>query len=137
MRTGDAVDPVRADAERVARAIQNLVSNAVDHTGAGGVVRVVVQDQGDRVSLAVEDDGPGVPADQRDAIFDRFHRTDTSRSRGGGGAGLGLAIVRAIAETHGGRVFAETSPEGGARIGFELPREGPSEGRPPGCISDL
>jgi signal transduction histidine kinase len=75
----------------------------------------------DRIRFTVEDDGPGIPADQRERVFDRFHRTDTARDRASGGTGLGLAIVRAIAEAHGGRVAAAASPEGGARIEFELP----------------
>jgi two-component system, OmpR family, sensor kinase len=132
---GDAVATVRADPHRIARAIQNLVRNAMEHTDPGGLVRVVVEADHDTASVAVEDDGPGVPADQRDAIFDRFHRTDSSRSRLGGGAGLGLAIVRAIIEAHGGRVFAEVAPEGGARIGFALPRHGLEGGRGPGSAA--
>ena len=73
-----------------------------------------------RVRFAVEDDGPGIAADQRERVFDRFHRTDAARDRATGGAGLGLAIVRAIAEAHGGSVAAGQSPEGGARLELEL-----------------
>jgi signal transduction histidine kinase len=69
----------------------------------------------------VEDDGPGIPPDQRERVFDRFHRTDRARDRASGGAGLGLAIVKAIAEAHRGRVAAGTSQAGGARIELELP----------------
>ena len=61
------------------------------------------------------------PRDERERVFDRFHRTDPSRSRREGGSGLGLAIARAIVEAHGGRIWADTSPEGGARVAFELP----------------
>ena len=75
--------------------------------------------------FVVEDDGPGIPADQRERVFDRFHRTDAARDRASGGAGLGLAIVRAIAEAHGGAGGAGRSPEGGARIELELPRFAP------------
>ena len=64
---------------------------------------------------------PGFPPDERERIFDRFHRTDLSRTRREGGSGLGLAIARAIVEAHRGRIWAEASPEGGARIAFELP----------------
>ena len=70
--------------------------------------------------FVVEDDGPGIRADQRERVFDRFHRTDAARDRASGGAGLGLAIVRAIAEAHGGRVSAGASAEGGARMVLEL-----------------
>ncbi len=84
----------------------------------------------------IEDDGPGIAADQRERVFDRFHRTDAARDRASGGTGLGLAIVRAIAEAHGGRVNAEQSSEGGARMVFELPHfsaEPTRPGRSPGA----
>lgn len=113
---------LRADGDRLAQAIRNLARNAVEHTAEGGLVRLVVRplDAG-RLELAVEDDGPGIPADQRAHIFDRFHRTDAARTRAVGGSGLGLAIVRAIAEGHGGAVAAGAAPEGGARVAFTLP----------------
>ena len=71
--------------------------------------------------FVVEDDGPGIPEQQRELVFDRFHRTDSGRTRAAGGAGLGLAIVKAIAEAHHGRVRATAGPLGGARIELELP----------------
>jgi two-component system OmpR family sensor kinase len=112
-----------ADPDRLAQALRNLVANAIAHTAPEhGVVRMVVEARpGARVRFCVEDDGPGIPAAQRERVFDRFHRTDAARDRASGGTGLGLAIVRAIAEGHGGRVSAEESPEGGARMVFELP----------------
>jgi signal transduction histidine kinase len=72
--------------------------------------------RGERLRFLVEDDGPGIPSEQRERVFDRFHRTDSARDRASGGTGLGLAIVRAIALAHGGDVSAARSPEGGARI---------------------
>jgi two-component system, OmpR family, sensor kinase len=113
---------LRADEDRLARVVRNLGRNAVEHTGPDGLVRLCV-DAGPRgwVEIAVEDDGPGIPPEQRDRVFDRFHRVDTSRARGKGGAGLGLAIARAIVEAHGGRIAAGASPDGGARVAFLLP----------------
>ncbi len=70
----------------------------------------------------VSDDGPGIPADRRERVFDRFHRTDSARDRASGGTGLGLAIVRAVADAHGGRAAAGESSSGGARMVLELPR---------------
>jgi two-component system OmpR family sensor kinase len=126
-----------ADPDRLAQALRNLIGNAIDHTAPDrGLVRVRVERVDNRASdrvtagtgirFLVEDDGPGIPADQRERIFDRFHRTDAARDRASGGTGLGLAIVRAIAEAHGGWVTASASPEGGARIAFELPRFTPA-----------
>jgi signal transduction histidine kinase len=112
-----------ADPDRVAQALRNLVANAIEHTVAPhGLVRLRVETvAGGAVRFVVEDDGPGIPEDQRERVFHRFHRTDSARSRSSGGTGLGLAIVRAIADAHGGSVRAEVSPEGGARMILELP----------------
>jgi len=76
---------------------------------------------GPSVSFTVDDDGPGIPEEERAAVFDRFHRLDAGRSREAGGAGLGLAIVAAIAEAHGGSTHARTSPLGGAEMVLEIP----------------
>jgi signal transduction histidine kinase len=122
---------LRADPDRLAQALRNLVGNAIDHTAAErGLVRMRVEAvPGGRIRFLVEDDGPGIPADQRERVFHRFHRIDTARDRASGGAGLGLAIVRAIADAHGGTVTAGQSPEGGARIELELPGFTPAHGR--------
>jgi signal transduction histidine kinase len=118
---------LRADPDRLAQALRNLIANAVGHTASGkGLVRLSVQRvsagrlPGVGVRFVVEDDGPGVPEDQRERVFDRFHRTDAARDRASGGVGLGLAIVRAIAEAHGGRVSAGEADAGGARFEMEL-----------------
>jgi signal transduction histidine kinase len=113
-----------ADPDRLAQALRNLIANAIEHTAPGrGLVLLRVQSAGDdRVRFVVEDDGPGIPAEERERVFDRFHRTDEARDRASGGTGLGLAIVDAIAKAHGGTVRASASPTGGARIELELPR---------------
>jgi two-component system, OmpR family, sensor kinase len=113
---------IDADPDRLAQVIHNLAQNAVAHTPNGGLVRLSAASNGRYVRFAVEDDGPGIPPDQRDRIFDRFHRTDYSRARTAGGSGLGLAIARALVEAHGGKIRAGESPEGGARVEFDLPR---------------
>jgi two-component system, OmpR family, sensor kinase len=112
---------LRADPDRLAQALRNLIVNATQHTGPGGLVRVTAEPLGDAVVLAVEDDGPGIPESEREAVFDRFHRTDGSRSRSLGGTGLGLAIVRAIVEAHHGHVAVEEAPGGGTRIVLFMP----------------
>jgi signal transduction histidine kinase len=114
--------PVRADEDRLAQALRNLLRNAIAHTEENGRVELGVQAADGRLRFIVDDDGPGIPADQRSAVFDRFHRLDGGRSRDAGGAGLGLAIVQAIASAHGGRVWAESAPAGGARVVLEIPQ---------------
>jgi two-component system OmpR family sensor kinase len=105
----------------------NLIGNAVSHTPAGSHVHASVRYDGAAVTLTVEDDGPGVPPDLRDRIFDRFVRGDgDSGSRSG--SGLGLAIVKAVADGHGGHVALESPESGGARFVVTLPgsrREAP------------
>jgi signal transduction histidine kinase len=114
---------LRADPDRLAQALRNLVGNAIDHTAAErGEVRMRIERVGGhRIRFLVEDNGPGIPADQLERVFDRFHRTDSARDRASGGTGLGLAIVRAIAEAHGGNVAVARSALGGARVELELP----------------
>ncbi|HYM55725.1 MAG TPA: HAMP domain-containing sensor histidine kinase, partial [Solirubrobacteraceae bacterium] len=126
---------LRADPDRLAQALRNLLGNAIDHTAPEhGLVRMRVEEAPrERLRFIVEDDGPGIPVDQRERVFHRFHRTDAARDRASGGTGLGLAIVRAITDAHGGTVKAGSSPEGGARIELELPGFTPAYGAaPPG-----
>jgi signal transduction histidine kinase len=113
-----------ADPDRLAQALRNLARNAIVHTDEDqGLVRLEVQRVApDRIRFVVLDDGPGIPVAERERVFERFHRVDPGRSRAEGGAGLGLAIVRAIAEAHGGSVRAgEPSNGGGARVELVLP----------------
>ena len=119
--SASATGALDGDADRIAQAIRNLTRNAIEHTAPGGLVRLTAEARGERLELAVEDDGPGIPEAERERIFDRFHRTDGSRARSLGGSGLGLAIARAIVLAHGGRIWADQSAEGGARVALELP----------------
>ena len=114
---------VRADPDRLAQALRNLIANAIAHTEPErGHVRLSVEALGAGViRFVVADDGPGIPEDQLQRIFDRFHRTDSARDRASGGTGLGLAIVRAIVQAHGGRVRARAGVQGGAQLELELP----------------
>jgi signal transduction histidine kinase len=126
----DAPDPciVRGDPSTLARAIDNLRDNAARH--ATSSVLVTISNPGrDTVDVHVDDDGPGVPPEDRERIFERFVRLDTARARSGGGTGLGLAIVRAIAHAHGGTVSVTDSALGGARFTLSLPAV-PAEDRP-------
>ena len=104
----------------------NLLDNAIKYGKQGGSVRMTVSRWDDGAVLLVDDDGPGVPADLRDRIFERFYRIDESRSRtdgATGGTGLGLAIVKHAAAALGGRVIVDESPLGGARFKVTLPED--------------
>jgi signal transduction histidine kinase len=107
-------DPlVRADECAVMRIAGNLIENAVRHGGTGVQVGVGIVREERCVILVVEDNGPGIPAEDQLRIFDRFFRSDRTRTRATGGAGLGLALCRALAEMHGGCVrYSPESPKG-------------------------
>lgn len=116
-----AVAPVAADGDRgqLVRVVRNLLENAVRHARTAVVLSLV--QEGSEVVLTVDDDGPGIPPEQRTAVFERFTRLDEARTAGQGGAGLGLAIVRDVVHRHGGAVTAGASPAGGARLEVRLP----------------
>jgi len=116
-----ALPTVQADSQRLEQILGNLLDNALRHTPSGGTIRLELKSDAQSILLTVEDSGPGIPEDQLDLIFERFHRVDTARSRSDGGTGLGLAIARKLAEAHGGSLRAENRPEGGARFILSLP----------------
>jgi signal transduction histidine kinase len=107
--------------EHVERVLFNLVTNALRHTPSDGSVAVRVESADGAVLVSVEDTGEGLAPEALRRMFDRFWRGDEARTAGRGGAGLGLAIARALVEAHGGRIWAENRPAGGARISFTLP----------------
>jgi signal transduction histidine kinase len=115
------VDPVTLNAERMSRVLANLCGNAIRHAPVGGVVHVSARRDAEGVVVTVEDNGPGFEAADLPHIFEQFYRGEQARSRATGGAGLGLAIARGIVEAHGGRIWAENRPSGGATVGFRLP----------------
>ncbi len=114
--------PIDADAEELERVLANLLGNAFRHARRN--VRCTLRAAGDRAAVSVEDDGPGIPPELRQAVFDRF-RQGAGRGGGGGSAGLGLAIARDLVELHGGRIEAGEAAAGGARLSFELPLRAP------------
>lgn len=110
---------VELGAGELERVLGNLVDNAVRH--AVSEVRLSVVPAGARVVVRVDDDGPGIPAADRDRVFERFARLDDARDRDAGGAGLGLAIVREVVRRRGGEARLVDSPHGGLRVEVELP----------------
>jgi two-component system, OmpR family, osmolarity sensor histidine kinase EnvZ len=109
---------VRGDAVALRRLFANLIDNALRY---GADAKITIVRASSVVTVFVDDDGPGIPALERAAVFEPFYRVEGSRSRETGGAGLGLAIARAITEAHGGKISAEAAPGGGARMHVSLP----------------
>ncbi len=105
--------------EKVERVLLNLLANALRHTPSDGSVAVRVEPDRGAVRVTVEDTGEGLDDEAERRMFDRFWRSDPARSHRG--AGLGLAIARGLVEAHGGRIWAENRPGGGARVSFTLP----------------
>jgi two-component system OmpR family sensor kinase len=112
---------IGVDPDLIAQVIRNLLTNARRHAGPDGRVALSAQADGGSLLVVVDDDGPGIPSEQREQVFDRFHRNEPSRDRASGGSGLGLGIARSIVEMHDGRIWVEDSPLGGARVCFDLP----------------
>jgi signal transduction histidine kinase len=126
LRNGLVVDTSRVGHGRVlgdqlalGQVVRNLLDNAARH--AQRRVEVSVHQDGSRVMLTVDDDGAGIPEDQRERVFERFVRLDEARARDDGGSGLGLAIVREISRAHGGEAAVGLSALGGARFTVDLP----------------
>jgi two-component system phosphate regulon sensor histidine kinase PhoR len=112
----------RADANRLEQVFANLVDNAIKYGRPNGKVAIngrLLEDN--RIEVHVHDDGPGIPPESLDRIFERFYRVDKARSRDQGGTGLGLSIVKHIVQAHGGEVWARSELGKGATIFFTLP----------------
>lgn len=120
--TLDQPEPVEvnADAIRLGQVVNNLLDNALKYTPAGGRVVLTARSESKAALITVTDNGPGVPATEREAIFRRLYRGDSSRSQRG--LGLGLSMVKAIVEAHGGNAAVDDAPGGGARFTVRLPR---------------
>jgi len=109
------------------------LENAAKYTGEGTPIDVVASQRDGEVVIAVSDRGPGIPEDERERIFEKFHRGVSERTKGG--VGLGLTICRAIVATHGGRIWVENREGGGASFELSLPLTG--EPPPPGTLPEI
>lgn len=115
----DSAPPIHADGRRLQHALINLMTNAIDHTPAGGRVEVGVAERSGETTFTVADNGRGIPEEEIDRIWERFYKTDRSRSEPG--TGLGLAIVKHVALAHGGRVDVDSKPGAGATFRITVP----------------
>ena len=118
---GEDVDPLPLNSAKISRVLDNLISNSLRYTPKGGRIVITADRDGDRVIVSVEDSGPGFNEEDIPRLFEQFYRGEQARTRATGGAGLGLSIAHGVVEAHGGRIWAENVPGGGARVSFELP----------------
>jgi signal transduction histidine kinase len=118
--SGVSAAQIHGDPEQLARAVRNLTDNAARH--ATGIVSLSLVEQDGAAVLSVADDGPGIPIDQHERVFERFTRLDEARTPGAGGAGLGLAITREIVERHGGTITIDADHRPGTRFLIVLPK---------------
>ncbi|MGX1315303.1 two-component system OmpR family sensor kinase [Streptomyces calvus] len=123
--TGAGPLRLRVDPQRIRQVLDNLLTNAAVHTPAGTPVSVEVTADGDTALVRVADAGPGIPAEDRERVFDRFYRVDKARSRDRGGSGLGLSVARSLARAHGGGIDVSSAP-GSTVFTLRLPSPGGS-----------
>jgi two-component system phosphate regulon sensor histidine kinase PhoR len=113
-----------ADVNRLEQVLANLVDNAIKYGRGQGTISIGGQKaDGDQIEIFVQDDGPGIPPESLDRVFERFYRVDKARSREQGGTGLGLSIVKHIVQSHGGKVWVKSELGKGATFFFTLPGE--------------
>jgi signal transduction histidine kinase len=116
-----SLPPVAADPEKVRHVLSNLIENAVKYSPGGGRIRVCLDLVRSSVRFSVTDEGLGIPAEEQERIFDKFHRLDPHLRRGVGGTGLGLYICRQLVQQMDGRIWVRSRPGAGSTFAFELP----------------
>ena len=126
LRMEPGLPQVRADRERIMQVMMNIVSNSIKYTPDGGQIRISAGQNGGRVWMQVDDNGIGIPAEDRPRIFERFYRVDKARSRQSGGTGLGLSIAKEIVDRHEGALELVDRDGPGLSVRMELNIEGPS-----------
>jgi len=113
-------EQVALDADKIKQVLRNLLNNAIKFSPESGIIDVTIYRAGSSVRVSVHDQGPGIPQDELEAVFDKFVQSSKTKT-GAGGTGLGLAICREIIAAHRGRIWAENRPEDGAVFSFEIP----------------
>jgi signal transduction histidine kinase len=113
--------PAAVEPDRIRQILVNLITNAHEYSPEGANIGVTARVAGAELEIAVIDDGPGIPAEQLDQIFERFTRGDAGLTQRVGGTGLGLAIAKSLVELHGGTIEAESTPGSGSTFRFRLP----------------
>jgi len=122
MQVPEVLPPVAIVSGEIKRVLSNLLQNAIRYAPAGSSIRIAAEPLPDGfVRLSVEDEGPGLSADDQERVFERFYRADPSRSRESGGAGLGLAIAKSIVELHGGEIGVRSCAGAGSCFWFTVP----------------
>ncbi|MFN8215412.1 MAG: HAMP domain-containing sensor histidine kinase [Solirubrobacterales bacterium] len=129
------IPPISAEPDRIRQILVNLVTNAHEYSPEGARIGVRARVVGDDVEVSVTDDGPGIPENQLEHIFERFVRGDAGLTQRVGGTGLGLAISKSLVELHGGTIEAESTPGAGSTFRFRLPlRPAPADAQPPAAV---
>ena len=128
LNTEEAIPSIVADRERIVQVMMNIVSNSIKYTPDGGHIAISAGHSEGWVWLEVDDDGIGIPAEDRPRIFERFYRVDKARSRQSGGTGLGLSIAKEIVDRHQGRLTLLNKTGPGLTVRLELKIEGPDHG---------
>jgi signal transduction histidine kinase len=116
---GQAISTFVGKPRALKRCLNNLIENAVKY---GKNATIIVQDEEAQLVLKVEDEGPGIPAEEQENVFAPFYRTESSRNRDSGGTGLGLSIARSIAQDHGGNITCRNLEPSGLQVIMTLPR---------------
>ncbi|MFP4164612.1 MAG: ATP-binding protein [Chitinispirillaceae bacterium] len=113
---------VNADKQQISLVIRNILSNAIRYTRQGGKIEIVIDSKNEEVMVAIRDQGPGIPPDKLEAVFEKFYRIREDTTTAGRGSGLGLSIAREIIKAHNGRIWAESVVGEGSTFFFTLPR---------------
>jgi two-component system sensor histidine kinase KdpD len=116
----EGISPVSADPDMIGLALRQLIGNAVKYSPPGSIIAISAIQGDDTVTVRVRDQGPGIPQDELESIFERFYRGSRVQDSVAG-TGMGLSVARDIINAHQGQLWAENRPEGGAQFSFSLP----------------